>query len=300
MKYYNSSISILIFVLFVSGCSKESEISVYEPPDVPIVKDYNIVEITSDISMIQDILDDKENTTVLKSANGNLLIDSGTKDDEEILGKEIKTINDKKIEYILNTHYHSDHRGGNSLISTGGTILGTEAGSNYYLVTVPEVKYKFISDRFEVNYNDFEIECIPFASNGHTKTDMMIYIKNKKVLFLGDIYLSQSFPSVSSYFKAKIENLIANWEAIIKDYPSDVIIVPGHGKISTMQEFKSYVENIKTTISIVRDLIKNNKTVEEAIADKPLQKWHYLSSFIPVLSEEWWIRAIYAEYSIQN
>ena len=195
----------------------------------------------------------------------------------------LKTVSDKPVRIILNTHFHGDHIQGNRAFRNQAVIIGQEniakritAAKDYprMIDLVPQVTFY---DRISLNFNGEEIQMIHFT-NSHTDSDSIVYFTKSKVLHLGDMFFFGMFPAVYTEGGGNIRQLVRSLSEIVTEYPADTKVVPGHGNLATMQDLKNYVSMLKETIGIVEGKIKQGETLDQMKAEKVLAKFDTLGS----------------------
>jgi cyclase len=214
--------------------------------------------------------------------DGILLVDDMYASMSAKLGDALKTISNKPVKIILNTHFHGDHIQGNKNFQRSAVIIGHENISNRLvrnnkesaptLTMLPTVTF---TDSININFNGEEIRMIHFV-NSHTDGDAIVYFTKSKVLHLGDMFFFEMFPAVYTEGGGNIRQLVLSLEKIIKLIPADALVVPGHGRLATMQDLKNYLVMLKETISIVETKIKEGKTLEQIQKEKVLVKYDAL------------------------
>jgi glyoxylase-like metal-dependent hydrolase (beta-lactamase superfamily II) len=196
----------------------------------------------------------------------------------------LKTLSDKPVKIVLNTHFHGDHIQGNKVFRGNSVIIGHEniakrlvAANKDATPTLQYVPTVTFSDRITLNFNGEEIQMIHFA-NSHTDSDSIVYFTKSKVLHLGDMFFFGMFPAVYSQGGGDIRQLVRSIETILAEYPPDTKVVPGHGDLATMQDLKNYLAMLKDTIGIVEAGIKAGKTLDQMQKEKVLAKYDALGS----------------------
>jgi cyclase len=192
----------------------------------------------------------------------------------------LKKISDKKVRIVVNSHFHSDHIQGNSILSGSAIIVAHEnvlkrLKTNGSLATdeaLPNITY---SDKISIHFNGEEIK-IFHLPNGHTDGDSFVYFTKSNVIHLGDTYFNGMFPAVYKSGGGDILQLIINLEKILAVTPPDVKVIPGHGNLSTKLEFAAYVTMLKETITIVKNALKEGKTLDQLKQEKVLIKYNTL------------------------
>jgi len=196
----------------------------------------------------------------------------------------LKTLSDKPVRIVLNTHFHGDHIQGNKNFHGTAVIIGQEniakrliAANKESAPTLDYVPAVTFSDRISINFNGEEIQMIHFP-NTHTDGDSIVYFTKSKVLHLGDMFFFGMFPAVYTQGGGDIRQLVRSIEKIVADFPADTKVIPGHGDLATMQDLKNYLAMLKETIAIVDAGIKAGKTLDQMQNEKVLAKYETLGS----------------------
>ncbi|GLR19447.1 MBL fold metallo-hydrolase [Portibacter lacus] len=173
------------------------------------------------------------NSGLIIGANEAVLIDTKFGSFSKKLHKSvIKKIGAKKLT-IINTHYHTDHTGGNALYD-GSAILSGNYGESSWLLEndVNTLPSQWIKTDTTLDLGGISIEIIPVGAN-HTKQDLFVYIPEENVLFTGDVYSHQTHPVIKEGSEPNIEN----WENTLKKFANSdrsiEQVVPGHGDLAT-------------------------------------------------------------------
>ena len=192
----------------------------------------------------------------------------------------LKTISNKPVRIVLNSHFHGDHIQGNVNYSSNAIIIAQENVKQRLLKTkkepamLPAVTF---SDSLTINFNGEDIRMLHFA-NCHTDADAVIYFTKSKVLHLGDMFFFEMFPAVYTEGGGNIKQLIITLDKILLDFPADAHVVPGHGNLATMKDLANYVAMLKETINIVETNVAAGKTLEQMKAAKVLAKYNTLGN----------------------
>lgn len=196
----------------------------------------------------------------------------------------LKTISDKPVRIVLNSHFHGDHIQGNSNFQRSSIIIAHEnvrmrliANNKESAPTLEMLPMVTFADRISIYFNGEEVQMIHYA-NGHTDSDSVIYFTKSKVLHLGDMFFFEMFPAVYAEGGGNIKELVRSLDKIVADIPADARVVPGHGRLATIQDLKSYIAMLKETIGIVESKIKEGKTLEQMQDEKVLAKYDALGS----------------------
>lgn len=217
------------------------------------------------------------------------LIDSGYKNTKNQLSEQLLKIAEKPIGFIINSHYHGDHTGGNSLLSVGGKLL---INANLKKSPYELLHCQLIEDKTPVVLDEETLELIPL-SYGHSFTDMIIIFKNSNIIFTGDLYLSESFPLVSMGSKNSAYTLLDNLKVLYAYANDKTLIVSGHGKDTGKKQLKTYIEMVEATIAVVEEKIEEGYTKREIQKMDVLKPWNKWSGNIDFITKTSWVANIW-------
>ncbi|MEP7014819.1 MAG: MBL fold metallo-hydrolase [Verrucomicrobiota bacterium] len=243
------------------------------------------------------------NVVVLIGSDGVLLVDSGLPNLASAFQEAIDALKSPNptINYIINTHWHRDHTGGNQTLGKGATIISQEnarklmsskqtlLGSTIQSLSeaaLPSVTFK---DTITLHFNGEEIR-IEHYPNAHTDDDAVIKFTNANVMEIGDIYYGKVLPWVDSDHGG---SLIGLREALHKliSLPESKTIVPGHEKIIGIKELEQEQLVIDESFALVEQGIAEGKTLAEiqkkGIGEK-WKSWEWVGNSIPR-----WIESVY-------
>jgi cyclase len=204
----------------------------------------------------------------------------------------LKGITDKPVRFIINTHYHEDHTGGNAIFQQTAPIIAQDnvrkrleeggTAGNYGAVKFeakPQPKEALPIITFDhdvtVHLNGEDIRALHFP-HGHTDGDSVIFFPKSNVVHMGDDFVTYGFPFVDLSGGGSVEGMIAAIDEIIPKLPPDVKVIPGHGPVSNLDDVRRFVAMLKDTRAAVQNGIKQGKTMDQLKAENvlgPWQKW---------------------------
>ena len=226
------------------------------------------------------------NIGVSVGADGILIVDDQFAPLAEKIKAALKTLGDGKLKFVLNTHWHGDHTGGNAVFGPEAPIiahdnvrkrLATEQKSEFFKSTTPAAPKEALpvitfGHSVSVHFNGEEIRAIHFP-HGHTDGDSVIFFTSSNVVHMGDNFFAGKFPFVDLESGGSVEGLGKNIGEVISKLPADVKIIPGHGQISTLPDLKRYHQMLLETTDIVRKKMAAGKTLEQIKAEGLPEEW---------------------------
>lgn len=241
------------------------------------------------------------NIVVMIGQEGLLIIDTGHKRSALKTDSVISTISNLPVKYVLNTHLHFDHVGGNMKLAEDGAVIIAHENTRKHMLSgwkVPEiqgVKYSTIlpysieylpnicfKDSLKIFFNNDVVHAIHFP-NAHSDCDVIYYFQNANVIHAGDLFESNGFPILDVWYGGTIDGYIKALDDIIKICNANTIIISGHGDPSNQQGLEDYRNMLVESRSKISRLIKEGKSVDEVIAADPTKDLYKGGkSWIPV------------------
>jgi glyoxylase-like metal-dependent hydrolase (beta-lactamase superfamily II) len=219
----------------------------------------------------------------------------------------LKGITDKPVRFIINTHYHEDHTGGNEFFQKQAPIIAQDNvrkrleeggvagnGGTLHMENKPAAKSALPIITFDhdvtVHLNGEDIRALHFPA-GHTDGDSVIYFPKSNVVHMGDDFVTYGFPFIDVDGGGSIDGMIHGVEEAIAQLPADVKIIPGHGPVSNLDDVRAYVKMLKETRAAVQDALDKKMTLAEMKEKKILDPWKkYSGDFV---SEDVFLETVY-------
>jgi cyclase len=203
-------------------------------------------------------------------------------------------ITDKPVRFVINTHYHGDHTGGNEPFNNAGStviahdnvrkrlVSGGVAGNggSIKMEVKPASKPALPIITFEhdvtVHLNGEDIRALHFPS-GHTDGDSIIFFPKNNVVHMGDDFVRYGFPFVDVASGGSVQGIIDAMEKTIAQLPADVKVIPGHGALSNLDDVRAYTKMLKETSAVVQKALNDHKTLDQMKQEKILAPWDTFS-----------------------
>jgi glyoxylase-like metal-dependent hydrolase (beta-lactamase superfamily II) len=243
----------------------------------------------------------ESNTIAQVGAEGVLLVDSQGAAQATGIMAEVRKLSAKPLRYIINTHAHEDHVGGNEALSkmgqtiVGGNVAGQLGGSdaataeiiahenllNRLSAQTPKLPFgmlptnTYFTDRKDLYFNGEAIQCF-HPKSAHTDTDTIVFFRRSDVVCAGDIFEPGTYPFLDLERGGSINGLVDALNFILDlTVPADkqeggTIVVPGHGRLCDEADVVEYRDMLTIVRDRIRDMVvKKNMTLEQVKAAKP-------------------------------
>lgn len=220
------------------------------------------------------------NVHMLEGAGGNIGVSTGpdglliVDDQFAPLAEKIDATLEKleaggPLKFVLNTHWHGDHTGGNAFFGRKASIIAHTnvrkrlAGKS----DTPKEALPVITqdEGLSIHFNGEEIRMIPLPA-GHTDGDSVIHFTKSGVVHMGDQFFNGRFPFIDLGSGGSVEGYIKNVERALERIPDDAKIIPGHGPLATKKDLKNFHDALLETTGIIRKGIAEGKSLEQVKA----------------------------------
>ncbi|HEY1658904.1 MAG TPA: MBL fold metallo-hydrolase [Candidatus Sulfotelmatobacter sp.] len=257
------------------------------------------------------------NVYMLQGAGGNIGVSVGDDgivivDDEfaplaDKIQAALKGITDKPVRFVINTHYHGDHTGGNEYFQKQAPIIAQDNvrkrlesggaagnGSSVHMDVKPAPHDALPIITFDhdvtVHLNGEDIRALHFPA-GHTDGDSIIFFPHSNVVHMGDDFVTYGFPFIDVDSGGSINGMIDAVAKVISDLPPDVKVIPGHGAVSTLDDMRAYLEMLIQTRDVVQSALKEGKTLDQMKQAKLLDPWKKFSG--QFINEDTFLETLY-------
>jgi glyoxylase-like metal-dependent hydrolase (beta-lactamase superfamily II) len=227
------------------------------------------------------------NIGVSVGEDGVLLIDAEYAPLSEKIKAAVAALSPKPIRFLLNTHWHGDHTGGNANFGKEGVTiiahdnirkrLSTDQFNelfNWKTPASPPAALPVItfSDSITLHLNGDEIHFV-HVDTAHTDGDAIAHFVNANVIQTGDLIFSEGFPFIDLASGGSVDGYIAADRKILAMANDQTLIIPGHGHLTNEKELETYLNMITIIHDNILNQVKAGKTKDEVLASKPTKDY---------------------------
>jgi len=241
-------------------------------------------KITESIYMLEG---DGGNIGLIVGKDGSVIIDDQFAPLSEKIKNAIKKITDQSVRFVINTHFHGDHVGGNENFGKDGAIIVAQSNSRLRMTTdqfnavfkstqkaapydaLPKVTF---GDSVTLHLNGETLQ-VMHVKNAHTDGDAIICFKESNVIHTGDVFVRYGLPFIDQPAGGSIDGMIAGVDVILNVANDNTKIIPGHGAIATKKDVQDYKNMLVTVRNRIADGMKQGKTLDAIIAMDPTKEY---------------------------
>ncbi len=215
--------------------------------------------------------------------DGVVMIDDSMPPLLDKMTSAIKSITNKPVDFLINTHFHGDHAGNNQGMADMGTKIFAHENTRKNLLASMKEKSEDIneaalpvftfSDEMHFYLNDHDAQIIHVA-NAHTDGDAIIYYKNLNVIHTGDTMFNGMFPYIDYKHGGSIGGYIAAQKKVLALSNDHTKIIPGHGELANKQDLIASIAMLEESKRLIEQLIATGKQEEDIVKLNPLAKFH--------------------------
>lgn len=264
----------VLFVLIAGFMSLATTVQAVDEKIIP-------VPVTEHIYMI---MGEGGNIGLFIGADGTFLIDDQFAPLTEKIIEAIKSVGGDYPKFLINTHYHGDHTGGNEKLGQGGTLIFSHDNVRERLRTgsfisafnmknaglspdgLPVVTF---SEDISFHINGDSVRAI-HVPNAHTDGDSFIYFKAANVIHAGDFFFNGFYPFIDVNHGGSLKGMIIAVDRVLSLTDDNTKIIAGHGPLGDKEQLTSYRQMLGTAYERLNKLKAEGKTAQEAVAAKPL------------------------------
>lgn len=241
------------------------------------------------------------NIGALVGNDGIVVIDDQFAPLTEKIKTALSKISNKPVKFVVNTHFHGDHAGGNENFGSQGAIIvahhnarqrltvdyffeafkETQKASTYE--ALPKVTF---ADSVTFHMNGETVHVF-YAKNAHTDGDVIIHFKESNIIHCGDVFVRYGFPFIDAGAGGSIDGMIKAIEHLITVANDQTKIIPGHGQLATRKDLIDYRTMLVTVRGRIADGIKQGKTLQQIADSDPMK------GYIVIVDKWFFVQGIY-------
>jgi len=223
------------------------------------------------------------NVVVLHGSDGLVVVDTFVAPAWPKLQESLKGFG-APVKTVINTHWHFDHTDNNAPLRAGGATVVAHENTKLRMtqphhLAVLELDFppspaaalpqRVFKDGYKLEANGERL-AVTHVPPAHTDTDVAVRFEKANVLHTGDVFFNGFYPYIDGSTGGRIDGMIEAADRLLSLADADTKIVPGHGPLGTKSDYAKYREMLSTAADRVRKLKASGKSVEDAIAAKPL------------------------------
>lgn len=230
---------------------------------------------------------DGGNVAVWSGPDGVVLVDDGLASAAPRLLEAVARIAPGPLRFVVNTHWHPDHAGGNEAAGRAGAVLvAHEAArsdmampqvSEEYAVRVPPsprvaLPVITLTDTASLHLNGDQLRIVHIAA-AHTDGDVVIWWQHANAVHLGDVFDNSGYPFVDLANGGSLAGIVAVLEGTLSRADAETVIIPGHGPVAGRAELAEYRDMLVGAGRRVRELAEQGRSLEEVLAARPTEAY---------------------------
>lgn len=184
------------------------------------------------------------NVAVMPTPEGVIVVDDKFAQDAPQIMEKIKSVSDQPVRYVINTHHHGDHTGGNAamLAAKAEILIQKNARANMVAGEQPGIPHISFTDETDVNLGGKQV-IARYMGRGHTNGDAVVYFPSERVLHTGDLFVTGTL-----FCDSKNGGSIKEWDKTIEkilqlDFDT---VIPGHGAVSKKADLAKWAQTVAT------------------------------------------------------
>lgn len=223
------------------------------------------------------------NLAVMTGPDGILMVDDQYAPLTDKILAAVREIDDGPIRFVINTHWHFDHTGGNEQLGGMGAVIVSQDNARQRMSTdqfmavidrnvpaLPPAALPVVTfnDRVTFHFNG-EAVVAYHAAKAHTDGDIIIHFPESNVIHMGDIYFNKTYPLIDRDSGGSVQGMVQAVQSALGLCHSGTRVIPGHGPLANCADLESYGQMLADAMDQVRELMDQGMTLEQVVAARP-------------------------------
>ena len=249
------------------------------------------------------------NIAVLTGADGPILVDDQFEPQVPAILEAVRALQDAPIRFVINTHWHADHTGGNEALGRAGALLLAHENVRARLAreqprpgggrapaappgALPVLTF---SERTTLHWNGVTVE-VEHVLPAHTDGDSVVWFRERNAVHTGDLYFNGFYPFIDIATGGSLDGMIRAVDGLLARVDENTKIIPGHGPLSNASELRAYRSMLAAVRDRVGKLVASGRSADETVAARPTADFdaEWGDGF---LDPETFVRLIHADLS---
>lgn len=245
-----------------------------------LATEFKSTEVAPGVFMVVGVNGFSANMAVLAGEDYVAMVDDGIDDVSEPLLGHVTETTGRPVDFLVNTHVHGDHAGGNAYFADYGTVIFAHDNIRKRLLVdnepaggpdgLPVVTF---ADGVTFHLNGLEARVFHVES-AHTDGDAAIFLPHANVIAAGDLLFNKLFPFIDLDNGGSVDGYIAAQKQLVSLADEDTVIIPGHGAVATRADLQANLDVLIDSQKRVRALVEAGKSIDEILAGNPLAVHH--------------------------
>jgi cyclase len=218
--------------------------------------------------------------------DGAAVIDDQFADMNPKIRAAVAMLSEKPVSFVINTHLHGDHTGGNDAFGKAGAVIiahenvrkrlgAAQVNPTTNQAIEPRAREALpvvtFADTATLHFNDEDLE-FTHLPNAHTETDIVIRFRKANVVHMGDLFVG-GFPFIDGNTGGTFDGLILAHEKVLASIDDSTKVIRGHGPLGNKAELQAFHDMLVTVRDRIAKLVKSGKSQEDAVAARPTREF---------------------------